>query len=191
MVSDCLLQPRAWTSWSTAMVVWRKLQFNRFSKLLQNMEMDNSFMLKQFVAIDELKPSYLSSSLDEFCKVYARAVLKLLSLLPTKEYCSYGSWRREYFFDLKNRKGLVSLERSHLVGICSYKSEGNVDFKSCNCIHYQGNTYTFSCYCRNDLLILNNGERYTATEAMPLADIVWWEQLYNCLCRELEDVKKR
>lgn len=48
------------------------------------MEMDNSFMLKQFVAIDELKPSYLSSSLDEFCKVYARAVLKLLSLLPTK-----------------------------------------------------------------------------------------------------------
>ena len=40
------------------------------------MEMDSSFMLKQFVAIDELKPSYLSSSLDEFCKVYARAVLK-------------------------------------------------------------------------------------------------------------------
>lgn len=155
------------------------------------MEMDSSFMLKQFVAIDELKPSYLSSSLDEFCKVYARAVLKLLSLLPTKEYCSYGSWRREYFFDLKNRKGLVSLERSHLVGICSSKSEGNVDFKSCNCIHYQGNTYTFSCYRRNDLLILNNGERYTATEAMPLADIVWWEQLYNCLCRELEDVKQK
>ena len=153
--------------------------------------MDNSFMLKQFVAIDELKPSYLSSSLDEFCKVYARAVLKLLSLLPTKEYCSYGSWRREYFFDLKNRKGLVSLERSHLVGICSNKSEGNVDFKSCNCIHYQGNTYTFSCYCRNDLLILNNGERYKATEAMPLADIVWWEQLYNCLCRELEDEKQK
>ena len=46
------------------------------------MEMDSSFMLKQFVAIDELKPSYISSSLDEFCKVYARAVLKLLSLLP-------------------------------------------------------------------------------------------------------------
>ena len=155
------------------------------------MEMDNIFILKQFVAIDELKPSSISSALDEFCGVYARAVLKLLSLLPTKEYCSYGSWRREYFFDLKNRKGLVSLERSHLVGICSYKSEGNVDFKSCNCIHYQGNTYTFSCYCRNDLLILNNGERYTATEAMPLADIVWWEQLYNCLCRELEDVKQK
>ena len=155
------------------------------------MEMDNIFILKQFVAIDELKPSSISSTLDEFCEVYARAVLKLLSLLPTKEYCSYGSWRREYFFDLKNRKGLVSLERSHLVGICSYKREGNVDFKSCNCIHYQGNTYTFSCYCRNDLLILNNGERYTATEAMPLADIVWWEQLYNCLCRELEDVKQK
>ena len=130
------------------------------------MEMDSSFMLKQFVAIDELKPSYLSSSLDEFCKVYARAVLKLLLQL-------------------------VSLERSHLVGICSYKSEGNVDFKSCNCIHYQGNTYTFSCYRRNDLLILNNGEKYTATEAMPLADIVWWEQLYNCLCRELEDIKQK
>lgn len=26
---------------------------------------------------------------------------------------------------------------------------------------------------------------------MPLADIVWWEQLYNCLCRELEDVKQK
>ena len=71
------------------------------------MEMDSNFMIKQFVAIDELKPSSISSVMDDFCEVYARAVLKLLSLLPTKEYCSYGSWRREYFFDLKNRKGLV------------------------------------------------------------------------------------
>ncbi len=36
------------------------------------MEMDSNFIIKQFVAIDELKPSYISSSLDEFCKVYAR-----------------------------------------------------------------------------------------------------------------------
>ena len=46
------------------------------------MELDNKFILKQFVAIDELKPSYISSAMDEFCEVYARAVLKLLSLLP-------------------------------------------------------------------------------------------------------------
>lgn len=39
------------------------------------MEMDNIFILKQFVAIDELKPSSISSALDEFCEVYARAVL--------------------------------------------------------------------------------------------------------------------
>ena len=34
------------------------------------MEMDSSFMLKQFVAIDELKPSYLSSSLGKRLRVY-------------------------------------------------------------------------------------------------------------------------
>ena len=45
------------------------------------MEMDSNFMIKQFVAIDELKPSYISSAMDEFCEVYARAVLKLLFLL--------------------------------------------------------------------------------------------------------------
>ena len=100
------------------------------------MEMDSSFMLKQFVAIEELKPSCLSSALDEFCKVYARAVLKLLLQLPTKDVCSYGYRRREYFFNLKNRKGLVSLERSHLVGISFYKLESKVDYsKACGCIN--------------------------------------------------------
>ena len=33
------------------------------------MEMDNIFILKQFVAIDELKPPSISSALDEFCEV--------------------------------------------------------------------------------------------------------------------------
>ena len=156
------------------------------------MEMDSSFMLKQFVAIEELKPSCLSSALDEFCKVYARAVLKLLLQLPTKDVCSYGYRRREYFFNLKNRNGLVSLERSHLVGISFYKLESKVDYsKACGCINYQGNAYSFSGFYRNDLLILNNGEKYTESAPMLLTDIVWWEQLYNCLCRELEDIKQK
>lgn len=54
------------------------------------MEMDNIFILKQFVAIDELKPSSISSAMDEFCEVYARAVLKLLFLL-TDEMLVYGA----------------------------------------------------------------------------------------------------
>ena len=49
------------------------------------MELDNIFILKQFVAIDELKPSSISSAMDEFCEVYARAVLKLLFLLTEEE----------------------------------------------------------------------------------------------------------
>ena len=48
------------------------------------MEMDSSFMLKQFVAIDELKPSYISSSLDEFCKVYARQGGRIKMRSPPK-----------------------------------------------------------------------------------------------------------
>ena len=62
------------------------------------MELDNKFILKQFVAIDELKPSYISSAMDEFCEVYARAVLKLLFLL-TDEMLVYGAPQRQYFFD--------------------------------------------------------------------------------------------
>lgn len=60
------------------------------------MEMDSNFMIKQFVAIDELKPSYISSAMNGFCEVYARAVLKLLFLL-TEEENFYGVPRREYF----------------------------------------------------------------------------------------------
>ena len=55
------------------------------------MEMDSNFMIKQFVAIDELKPSYISSAMNGFCEVYARAVLKLLFLLTEEEkflWCS-------------------------------------------------------------------------------------------------------
>ena len=150
------------------------------------MEMDSSFILKQFVAIDELRPSYISSAMDDFCKVYARAVLKLLSLL-TKEFCSYGMVKREYFFNPKNRKGLVSLERSHLVGICSIKYEGDSDFESFDAIHYQGNTYSFSGIYRDPLQV---GVEATGG-VIPLKDIVWWEQLYNCLCREFEEIKQK
>lgn len=74
------------------------------------MELDNKFILKQFVAIDELKPSYISSAMDEFCEVYARAVLKLLFLL-TEEENIYGVPQREYFFNPKNRAAFGSLER--------------------------------------------------------------------------------
>ena len=49
------------------------------------MEMDNIFILKQFVAIDELKPSSISSVMDAFCEVYARDVLKRLFLLTEEE----------------------------------------------------------------------------------------------------------
>lgn len=84
------------------------------------MELDNKFILKQFVAIDELKPSYISSAMDEFCEVYARAVLKLLFLL-TDEMLVYGAPQRRYFFNLKNRAAFGSLERSNIVGICVMK----------------------------------------------------------------------
>ena len=65
------------------------------------MEMDNIFILKQFVAIDELKPSSISSAMDEFCEVYARAVLKLLFLLTEEE----NLWRssEEIFFQSKEQ----------------------------------------------------------------------------------------
>ena len=78
------------------------------------MEMDNIFILKQFVAIDELKPSSISSAMDEFCEVYARAVLKLLFLL-TEEENIYGVPQREYFFNPKNRAVFGSLERSKYI----------------------------------------------------------------------------
>lgn len=64
------------------------------------MEMDNIFILKQFVAIDELKPSSISSAMDEFCEVYARAVLKLLFLL-TEEENIYGVPHRGNIFSIQ------------------------------------------------------------------------------------------
>lgn len=41
------------------------------------------------------------------------------------------------------------------------------------------------------MIFLYNGEKYTESAPMLLTDIVWWEQLYNCLCRELEDIKQK
>ena len=92
------------------------------------MEMDSNFIIKQFVAIDELKPSSISSVMDEFCEVYARAALKLLILL-TEEENIYGVPQREYFFNPKNRAVFGSLERSNIVGICAIKHCGD-DVKS-------------------------------------------------------------
>ena len=146
------------------------------------MEMDNIFILKQFVAIDELKPSSISSAMDEFCEVYARAVLKLLFLL-TEEENIYGVPHREYFFNPKNRAAFGSLERSNIVGICAIKHCG--DDVKLETFSYKGQSYRFSVYYGN---FLQPERKWVTVEDIPLTDIVLWEQIYNCLCREYEEV---
>ena len=144
--------------------------------------MDSSFMLKQFVAIDELKPSYISSAMDGFCEVYARAVLKLLFLL-TDEMLVYGAPQRQYFFNLKNRAAFGSLERSNIVGICAIKHCG--DDVKLETFPYKGQSYRFSVYYGN---FLQPERKWVTVSRVPLTDIVLWEQIYNCLCREYEEV---
>lgn len=149
------------------------------------MELENKFILKQFVAIDELKPSYISSAMDEFCEVYARAVLKLLFLL-TDEMLVYGVPQRQFFFNLKNRAAFGSLERSNIVGICVMKWCGaDVELET---FHYKGQSYCLSAYYGN---VLHPERKWVTVSRIPLTDIVLWEQIYNCLCREYEEVRHK
>lgn len=73
------------------------------------MEMDNEFIFKQLLAIDELKPSSITSGIAIFGEVYARAILRLLSLLGTEEKNEGDIVVGTYFFNPEHRTGLSGL----------------------------------------------------------------------------------
>ena len=53
---------------------------------------------------------------------------------------------------------------------------------------YKGRAYRFSVYYGN---FLQPERKWVTVEDIPLTDIVLWEQIYNCLCREYEEVRDK
>ena len=155
------------------------------------MEIDRDFLRKQLVAIDDQHPAHITDALAIWGEVYARAIMRLLAQLGAKAMidCLSGHLTGRYFFNPKNRKGLKSLERSGLVGVGYEKYTGIVELPaSYYPWTYQGDTYRFITYY-NDV---PQGRKWkTVDDYISFADVAWWEQLYNCLCRELEEVRQK
>ncbi len=155
------------------------------------MEIDSDFLRKQLVAIDEQQPAHITDAFAVWGEVYVRAIMRLLDQLGVKAMIDSLSGRLTgtYFFNPKHRKGLVSLERSGLVGVGYVKYTGIVELSaSFHPWTYQGNTYRFITYY-NDVPQGNKWK--TVDDYISFADVAWWEQLYNCLCRELEEVRQK
>ena len=88
--------------------------------------------------------------------------------------------------NLKNRAAFGSLERSNIVGICVMKWCGaDVELET---FHYKGQSYCLSAYYGN---VLHPERKWVTVSRVPLTDIVLWEQIYNCLCREYEEVRHK
>ena len=74
-------------------------------------------------------------------------------------------------------------ERKNIVGICVMKWCGaDVELET---FHYKGQSYCLSAYYGN---VLHPERKWVTVSRIPLTDIVLWEQIYNCLCREYEEV---
>ncbi len=152
------------------------------------MEMDYKWLCEEVLAVDKLAPAnIIAASEKTFGMYYAKAILKLLSLLGVKEGVKRkdGYIRAVYHLNPKfKRKIDYSIE--YLVCIGYFKYEGIVELPDyCEPCYYEGNTYMFDVEYSDD----NPAPTGNSCDVSFL-DILFWEQLYNCLCREFEEVRQ-
>ena len=152
------------------------------------MEMDYKWLSEEVLAVDNLAPAnIITASTYTFGMLYAKAILRLLSLLGAKEGAKHteGFVRAEYYLNPKY-KHAIDYHLKYLVRIGYFKYEGIVEMPDFyECCYYNGNTYTFYVDYSDD-----NPDPTGSSSDISFSVILFWEQLYNCLCREFEEVRR-
>ena len=83
-------------------------------------------------------------------------------------------------------KHAIDYHLKYLVRIGYFKYEGIVEMPDFyECCYYNGNTYTFYVDYSDD-----NPDPKGSSSDISFSVILFWEQLYNCLCREFEEVRR-
>ena len=149
--------------------------------------MDIHPIIQEVKAIEYLKTSEFGFNIDRYiCRIFAKSIFKLLHILGVTEVQEKDDvFSCAYYFDEKRRNSIAKLKSSNVTGIGYTKFERKViDNEKIKFLEIDGKNYRFEYYFKmpsgddNSLYLDFYGHDF-------------WEDLYDCLRREIYSIKRK